>query len=228
MTAPVRTLVWDLPTRLFHWLLAILILLQYGTAEWHWLSMRWHVWLGYATLALLLFRVFWGFAGSQTARFADFVRGPRRVFVYMRELLAARATFDAGHNPGHNPMGGWSVLAMLLCLLVQAITGLFASNHRRTEFGPWALHVPEAWSQRMTDIHKINQNVLLILIGLHIAVVLAYWIGKNENLVGPMLHGRKSLAPTAPLRFAPALRALAILAIAALIVLVVVGASAFV
>src|SRR6185312_12815507 len=112
MTAPARTLVWDLPTRLFHWALAILILLQYGTAEWHWLSMRWHVWLGYATLALLLFRVFWGFAGSQTARFADFVRGPRRVFVYMRELLAARATFDAGHNPGHNPMGGWSVLAM--------------------------------------------------------------------------------------------------------------------
>ncbi len=216
-----RTLVWDLPTRLFHWLLAILILLQYGTAEWHWLSMQWHVWFGYATLALILFRVIWGFAGSQTARFAEFVRGPRRVFAYARELLAGRVSF----NVGHNPLGGWSVLAMLLCLLVQTITGLFTSNRRHTELGPWALHVPETWSQRLTEIHKINQNVLLTLIGLHVAVVLAYWIGKNENLIGPMLHGRKALAPMAPLRFAPLMRALIALAIAVLIVCIVVAAA---
>ena len=216
-----RTLIWDLPTRLFHWLLAVLILLQYGTAEWHWLSMQWHVWFGYATLALILFRVIWGFAGSQTARFADFVRGPRRAFAYTRELLAGRAPF----NVGHNPLGGWSVLAMLLCLLVQTITGLFTSNRRHTEVGPWALHVPDAWSQRLTEIHKINQNVLLVLIGVHIAVVLMYWIGKNENLIGPMLHGRKALASKAPLRFASAMRALVVLAVAALIVCIVVAAA---
>ncbi|HJU07559.1 MAG TPA: cytochrome b/b6 domain-containing protein [Rhodanobacteraceae bacterium] len=219
-----RTLVWDLPTRLFHWLLAVLILLQYGTAEWHWLSMRWHVWFGYATLALILFRVIWGFAGSETSRFAGFVRGPQRVFAYARELLAGRESF----NVGHNPLGGWSVLAMLFCVFVQTITGLFTSNRRHTEFGPWALHVPETWSQRLTEIHKLNQNLLLILIGLHIAVVLAYWTGKNENLIGPMLHGRKDLAPMASLRFASAMRALIVLAIAASIVCIVVAASSFI
>src|SRR5690242_910042 len=91
--------VWDLPTRVFHWLLAVLILLQYGTAEWHWLNMQWHVRFGYATLALLLFRVMWGFVGSQTSRFSDFVRGPRRAWTYARELLANRASFNIGHNP---------------------------------------------------------------------------------------------------------------------------------
>jgi cytochrome b len=214
-------LVWDLPTRAFHWLLAGLILLQYGTAEWHWLSMQWHVWFGYATLALLLFRILWGFAGSQTSRFAGFVRGPRRVYGYARELLSGRAQF----NIGHNPLGGWSVLAMLLCLAVQTVTGLFASNHRHTEFGPWAARVPQGWVQRLTEIHKVNQNVLLILIGLHIAVVLAYWIGKNDDLIGPMLHGRKRLAPMAPLRFVSLARALAALVLAASIVCATVAAS---
>src|SRR5690348_14004321 len=118
MHAHSKVLVWDLPTRVFHWALAILILLQYGTAQWHWLSMRWHVWFGYGTLALILFRVIWGFAGSQTSRFADFVRGPRRVSGYVRDLLAGRAQLD-GHSPGHNPLGSWSVLTMLLCLFVQ-------------------------------------------------------------------------------------------------------------
>ncbi|MGH8211864.1 MAG: cytochrome b/b6 domain-containing protein, partial [Rhodanobacteraceae bacterium] len=157
---------------------------------------------------------------------------PRGVLGYVRELLSGRASSNIGrdpaHNSGHNPLGGWSVLAMLLCLLVQTITGLFTSNRRHTEFGPWAAHVPEAWTQRLTDIHKINQNVLLVLVGLHVAVVLAYWIGKDENLIGPMLHGRKDVAPMAPLRFASGMRALAVLAVAVLIVLIVVGASSFV
>jgi cytochrome b len=221
--------VWDLPTRIFHWLLAILILLQYGTAEWHWLSMQWHVWFGYTTLALLLFRVTWGFVGSQTSRFAEFVAAPRRALAYARDLLANRTRLHIGpkpgHNPGHNPLGGWSVLAMLACLLVQTITGLFSSNHRHTEFGPWAARIPEQWVRRLTEIHQINQNVLLILIGVHIAVVLAYWIGRDENLVGPMLHGRKSLAPMAPLRFASLRRAFGVVALAAFVVWVIVAAA---
>lgn len=213
--------VWDLPTRLFHWLLAILILLQYGTAEWHWLDMQWHVWFGYATLALLLFRLAWGFAGSQTSRFSEFVRGPRRAFAYARDLLANRAAF----NVGHNPLGGWSVLAMLACLLVQTLTGLFASNRRHTESGPWAAHVPEAWVQWLTSVHEINQNVLLVLIGIHVAVVLGYWIGRDENLIGPMLHGRKALAPMAPPRFESLQRALGIAALAGFLVWVIVQSA---
>jgi cytochrome b len=215
---PTPTQVWDLPTRIFHWLLAILILLQYGTAEWHWLDMQWHVRFGYTTLALLLFRLMWGFAGSQTSRFSHFVRGPRRALAYVRDLAANRASF----NIGHNPLGGWSVLAMLACLLLQTITGLFTSNRRHTESGPWAAHIPEHWVQWLTAIHKTNQNVLLILIGIHIAVVLGYWIGKDENLVGPMLHGRKALAPMAPLRFASLQRALGVAALAGFVVWVIV------
>ncbi|HXS72637.1 MAG TPA: cytochrome b/b6 domain-containing protein [Rhodanobacteraceae bacterium] len=215
------TKVWDMPTRAFHWALAVLILLQYGTADWHWLNMQWHVRFGYATLALILFRIIWGFAGSQTARFRDFVRGPRRVIGYARDLLAKRA----GFNIGHNPLGGWSVLAMLSCLLLQTFTGLFSSNRRHTEFGPWAAHIPEAWTRRMTEIHQINQNVLLVLIGLHIAVVLAYWIGKDENLIGPMLHGRKPLAPMVPLRFVSLRRALMMIALAAVVVWAIVASA---
>ena len=216
--SPTRIQVWDLPTRIFHWLLAILILLQYGTADWHWLTMQWHVWFGYTTLALILFRIVWGFAGSQTSRFADFVRGPRRAFTYARDLIAQRASF----NIGHNPLGGWSVLAMLLCLLLQTFTGLFTSNHRHTEFGPWAAHIPEVWVRRVTEVHQVNQNVLLVLVGIHIAVVLAYWIGRDENLIGPMLHGRKSLAPVAPLRFVSLQRALGVAALAGFVVWVIV------
>lgn len=214
-----RTLVWDFPTRLFHWALAMLILLQYGTAQWHWLSMQWHVRFGYATLALLLFRIAWGFAGSQTSRFASFVRGPRGVIVYLREILAGRVAF----NVGHNPLGALSVLAMLLCLLVQTVTGLFTSNHRHTEFGPLSARVPRTWVTTATTIHQVNQNILLVLIGLHIAVVLAYLIAKNDNLIGPMLHGHKPLAPMAPLRFASLSRALALIVLAALIVWAVVA-----
>lgn len=213
-----NTRVWDLPTRLFHWTLAILILLQYGTADWHWLSMAWHVRFGYATLALILFRVAWGFAGSQTSRFAGFVRGPRRVFAYVRELLAGRKPLHIGHNP----LGAWSVLAMLLCLVVQTVTGMFASNHRHTEFGPLAARVPDAWVQRLTTIHQINQNILLVLIGLHIAVVLMYLIAANDDLITPMLHGRKHIAPMTPPRFVSLLRALVLLIVAALIVWVMV------
>lgn len=213
--------VWDLPTRMFHWLLAILILLQYGTAEWHWLTMRWHVWFGYATLTLLLFRLIWGVIGSQTARFSEFVRGPRQALVYTRDLIANRASF----NVGHNPLGGWSVMAMLTSLLLQTITGLFTSNHLHTEFGPWAARIPAAWMQLLTEIHEINRYVLLMLIVAHITVVLAYWIGRDENLIAPMLHGRKPLAPMARLQFASLSRALGVLVVAAVIVAAIVAAS---
>src|SRR5262249_12671645 len=112
-------LVWDLPTRMFHWLLVVLVALQFATAEFHLLDMRWHFWFGYATLALVLFRVLWGVFGSQTSRFADFVRGPTAVWGYLRSLAPAPKPI------GHNPLGGWSVLAMLTCLLLQSVTGLF-------------------------------------------------------------------------------------------------------
>lgn len=183
------SLIWDVPTRVFHWLLVALVLLQYGTAEWGWLSMRWHFWFGYATLALVLFRVLWGVYGSRTSRFTDFVRGPRAVLGYLRRQMRGEHV----DPPGHNPLGGWSVLAMLLCLLVQAITGLFSSD-AILNYGPLSGRVSDATVSLMTSIHVVNQDILLVLIGLHLAAVLLYAVALRINLVAPMLHGRKTLA----------------------------------
>src|SRR5689334_12667253 len=91
--------VWDLPTRLFHWALVVLVALQFATAEFGWLSMEWHYRFGYATLALILFRVAWGFVGSQSSRFAEFVRGPRAVWRYLRAEISTNPQISIGHNP---------------------------------------------------------------------------------------------------------------------------------
>lgn len=208
-----RVKVWDLPTRLTHAALALLVLLQYGTAEWHWLSMDWHFRFGCVTLALVLFRVAWGFAGSQSSRFADFVRGPARVAAYLRATLAQREA----RTLGHNPLGGWSVLALLLSLALQAVTGLFSSDDV-TLFGPLAGRVSDATVALMTSLHKANQNLLLALVALHVGAVFAHLWLKRDNLIAPMLHGWKRWPTAVVLRFAPGWRAPLLLAIAAALV----------
>ena len=211
MSTSVR--VWDLPTRLFHWSLVALIAMQYATGEFHLLDMRWHFWFGYATLALLLFRVLWGFVGSQTSRFARFVRGPRAVLAHLRSQLSARPLASIGHNP----LGGWSVLAMLACVALQSITGLFASDEIDTE-GPLAAVVSERTAKLMTHLHEWNQNVLLALIALHVTVIALYYLVKHENLVLPMISGRRRVQIPEALRFASAWWALGLFIICAAVV----------
>ncbi|MGA9333341.1 MAG: cytochrome b/b6 domain-containing protein [Rudaea sp.] len=212
--------VWDLPTRLFHWLLVVLIAIQYATGEFHWLDMDWHMRFGYATLALLLFRVLWGVAGSQTSRFSDFVRGPRAVWSYLRSQFSTNPQGSIGHNP----LGGWSVLAVLACIGVQALSGLFSSDDIVTE-GPLAKHVSDATVKLMTRVHHWNENVLVLLIVLHVAVVLGYLLIARVDLIRPMISGRKSLAHTALFRFAPWWRALLLLAVAIAVVTALVNYS---
>jgi cytochrome b len=204
-----QTRVWDLPTRLFHWTLAVLVVLLYATGEYGLLDMTWHFWLGYAVLALLIFRVLWGIFGSQTSRFDDFVRGPFDVAAY------ARSMFSTNKQPsiGHNPLGGWSVLALLLCVLVQAVTGLFATDEIDTD-GPLVARVSTHTVKLMTRVHHWNENVLLALVGLHIGAVLLYLLLKDENLIAPMISGRKRLSQLPQLRFASVWLALALLALA--------------
>lgn len=189
--------VWDLPTRLFHWTLVALIALQYATGEFHFLDMRWHFWFGYATLALIAFRILWGFFGSQTSRFSDFLRGPRAVLRYLRESMSANPPARVGHNP----LGGWSVLALLASVAVQALSGLFASDEIDTD-GPLVAHVSDATVKLMTRVHHWNENILLILVCLHIATVLLYLIVKRDNLIAPMISGVKRMAQYQELRFA--------------------------
>jgi len=200
--------VWDLPTRLFHWVLVALIVLLYATGEYDVLDMRWHFWAGYATLALLLFRVLWGFLGSQTSRFRDFVRGPFAVAAYVRAL------FSTNRKPsvGHNPLGGWSVLALLLCVAVQSVTGLFSSDEIDSD-GPFVAHVSVKTVKLMTRLHNWNENVLLLLIALHVAAVLFYLLVKHDNLITPMFTGRKQGGALDSPRFASTWLALLLLSL---------------
>ena len=178
--------VWDLPTRLFHWLLVMLVIASVFTGKVGGLWMQYHVWSGYAILGLLLFRLVWGFVGGQHARFSAFVRGPKAVLRYARTMPSR----NAPKHLGHNPLGGWSVLAMLVALLVQAVTGLFANDDIFIE-GPLYPWVSKSTSDWLTHIHKLNQEVILIIVAVHILAVVFYLIIKHENLIVPMFTGRK-------------------------------------
>lgn len=189
-----RVRVWDLPTRLFHWGLAAAVTgaLVTGYLGGNW--MVWHMRCGYAALALAVFRLVWGVAGGAHARFADFVRGPAAVWDYGRALIRG----GAPRHLGHNPMGGWSVLAMLAAVLLQAVTGLFATDDIFIE-GPLYPWVSGAAATLLTRIHRINQEVLIGLIALHLAAVFFYLIVKRDNLIGPMITGDKAWhAPVPP------------------------------
>jgi len=184
-----KILVWDLPLRLFHWLLVLLIVVSVVSANIGGNAMQIHLLSGYTVLTLVLFRILWGFAGSTHARFISFVRGPAAVIEYLRALRRQ----NADRHLGHNPAGGWSVILMLAALLVQAGTGLFANDDIATE-GPLAKLVSKALSDRITGIHHLNFKLLLALIGLHLAAVAFYFFRKRENLVKPMLTGFKDAA----------------------------------
>ncbi|MFZ1643858.1 MAG: cytochrome b/b6 domain-containing protein [Candidatus Contendobacter sp.] len=181
--------VWDLPTRLFHWTLVALVIAQWWTAQSSG-TMDYHVWGGYTVLALVLFRLIWGVVGSETARFADFVRGPGAALEYVKALHRG----ETPHYLGHNPMGGWSIVAMLVLLLVQVGTGLFANDDIVIE-GPLYAWVSKDTSDLLTTVHRLNFNLLLLVIVVHISAVLFYLRVKRENLIHPMLSGRKHLPP---------------------------------
>jgi cytochrome b len=203
--------VWDIPVRVFHWSLVLLIGFSWLSGEMEW--MTWHMWSGYAVLTLILFRIVWGFIGSRYARFASFIYGPAAVIRYLKSLPSRKAAVHAGHNP----VGGLSVIALILCVGVQAATGLYANDDVLTE-GPLYRFVTKELSDFLTTIHKYNFNVLLGLIGVHVSAVLFYFIYKSENLIRPMFTGKKRLPADfadADARYAPLLLALVTLGIAA-------------
>jgi cytochrome b len=208
MQGTVKVKVWDAPVRIFHWLLVLLLIFQYVTVKASY--MTWHMYGGYTILALLLFRIIWGFVGSTHARFGDFLYGPAAMFAYIRTLPRREAAKFAGHNP----LGGLSVLLMLLAVMVQAVTGLFANDDVLTE-GPLVQWIAKETSDWITTIHRYNFYVVLGLVAAHILAVLYYLFYKSENLVKAMFTGYKAL-PAAPAgaRIAGTWLALVVLAIA--------------
>ena len=175
--------IWDLPIRLFHWVLVGLIAFSWWSAEYHYDDL--HIWSGIAVLSLLIFRLLWGFFGSSTARFANFVRGPRAVFGYLR---------GQWRGIGHNPLGALSVIALLGLVTVQTVLGLIASDEDGLMQGPLASLVSMGTSDAATELHEELFNVLLALIGLHVAAILYYRI-RGKRLIEPMLTGRGEVEP---------------------------------
>lgn len=185
MTTPSTTRVWDPTIRLFHWLLVVLIAFSWWSGEEH--EMDWHRTSGYAILGLIVFRVFWGFAGPRTARFSGFVRGPGTVIAYLKTIGSRKRE----HVDGHNPLGGWSTVAMLAVVLLMVVAGLFASDVDGIESGPLATYVSFEQSEIASDLHETVFNVILALVALHVAAVVFYLVWKGQNLVRPMITGRR-------------------------------------
>lgn len=186
--------VWDLPTRAFHWLLALCMVGALASAHADGdAALRAHFLCGYAVLVLVLFRLAWGFAGPRYARFAQFVRGPGATLRYLRALVANQPPGAAPGYPGHNPLGALSVLALLAASGLQAATGLFSKDDIVSE-GPLARFVSDALVNRLSGAHDLGETALYALLGLHLLAIAFYRWVKKEDLVGPMITGDKVLA----------------------------------
>lgn len=203
--------VWDVPVRLFHWALVIMVATLWTTGELG--SLDIHMKIGVWALALLLFRVAWGFVGSQTARFSEFVRGPGAIRAY---LIAART--GAVRSIGHNPLGALSVLALLILLSAQAITGLFTTDDIVTD-GPLVHAVSSKTAAMLSSLHRLGGKLILALVALHLAAVLFYTAVKKDDMVRAMITGTKRVPEGVQgIRFAHPLLAFCVLALACSVV----------
>lgn len=183
----IKVRIWDLPTRVFHWLLVVCVVGLVVTGNIGGSAMQWHFRMGYVVLSLLLFRLVWGFVGGRWSRFLVFVRSPGVVLRYLK----GQSTPDM--EAGHNPLGALSVLGLLTVGLVQVSTGLF-SDDEIFNTGPMAHLVSSDWVSRLTWVHtEVNKLVLIALVLLHVAAIIYYRVAKRNNLVRPMLTGDKEL-----------------------------------
>ena len=188
---PTHVRAWDLPTRLFHWLLVLAIVdawvsINYADAMGDY-TLRWHRWNGYGILVLLVFRLFWGVVGSSTSRFSGVVRPPSVAISYGRDSLR-------GLKPaylGHNPLGSWMIILLFLTLLIQAMLGLFLLDHNGIVAGPLQGLIDEATAKTLARRHSQVFNVLLGLSAVHLIANLAYWRFAHDPLVKAMVTGVK-------------------------------------
>lgn len=173
---------WDLPLRLFHWSLVVLLAALWWTAENDRTEL--HEKLGYVTFGLLVFRLYWGLFGSATARFSQFVKGPRAIAAYLRGQSPA--------SVGHNPLGALSVLLLLGLMIVEVGLGLFTQDVDGIEAGSLAQYISYETADLAREWHEFLFNVILGVVALHLLAILFYLVVKRDNLVGPMITGRKN------------------------------------
>ena len=202
MTNPMtKVKVWDLPTRVFHWLIVALFVVSYLSAE---EAMKIHMWSGALIFTLVATRVLWGLFGSSTSRFSSFVKGPKTILGYAQQLRP-------GYAPpvfGHTPTGGWMIVALLTLLLLMPMVGAFG-NDDTTFRGPLAYMVDKETSDALTELHEALFNVLMILVIIHVTAVLVYRFVFKEDLVRPMITGERPWSGPLPVvRFVSARLAL--------------------
>jgi len=211
-----KILVWDLPTRLFHWLLVASLVAQYATVEWLENAVQWHFYIGYFTLFLLIFRVIWGIVGTQHAKFSSFIVGPSRVLNYIKTIFRK----DSIPAVGHNPLGGWFVVIMLLLLAAQAISGLFMTDDIFLD-GPYRQLASDELLGVMSSVHHLAFDILLYVIALHIGAIIFYGVYKKQKLVPAMVHGNK-VSTTVGIPGSRIIRAILVALVAAFIVYVAI------
>jgi cytochrome b len=211
--------VWDLPTRVFHWLLALSVLVAYVTGGERGMAFVIHVGAGHLILLLLFFRVIWGFIGSPYSRFADFVYSWRSIRNYLKGVARLRPA----HFVGHNPLGGLMVLAMFLLLLAIAFTGLSDAAARGYQAGSSLIAAMGNGNRALGELHETLGSLIMILAGVHVAAVLSHWILARENLVRAMITGRKRLAEGVALAERPFAGPFRLTAMALLVVLAAIG-----
>jgi cytochrome b len=178
--------VWDGFVRFTHWAILALVAISFATAKTH--RMEWHMLCGYAALTLLIFRIAWGFVGSENARFRAFLGSPAAAFRQLGKLGRAEPDREVSHNPA----GGWMVVILLALLLTQAITGLFAFDQVFTR-GPLANRAPEWVVDLATSVHLRNFYILLGAIVIHVIAIAIYRVSKGQDLLVPMVVGSKRL-----------------------------------
>lgn len=201
--------VWDAATRLFHWTLVLLVAAAWFCAETG--RFRLHILCGLGVLTLLVFRIVWGFIGSETARFSRFLANPAKAIHHLAHFAERGPDTEVGHNAA----GGWMVLVLLALLAVQVTSGLFNSGGFDNPPGPLAGHVSDSLADLANRIHGLAFTVLLAAIGLHILAVFAYALVKRHDLVRPMITGTKRLpAATRQPRMASPLLALVVFLLA--------------
>ncbi|GGO86773.1 cytochrome b561 [Marinobacterium nitratireducens] len=180
-----RIKVWDPSIRLFHWaLVGLMSFLWWSGSQGD--GIDYHPVAGYCVLGLILYRILWGFVGSRYARFGAFLRPPRETLRSVPGVLGRQRA----HYLSHNPLGGWMVVALLLSLLFQGLTGLGTTDDLMID-GPLVAWLDDSWVERLTDWHHFNANLLLVLIGLHLLAVLYHDLVRREGLVSAMLTGEK-------------------------------------
>ena len=205
-------LVWDFPTRLFHWLMVLLIAVAYVTYLLGW--MNWHATAGDAALTLVVFRLLWGFLGSDTSRFSRFVAAPRAAITHLQHLFRR----EPDRQVGHNAAGGWMVLLLLALVLGEALSGVYVQNDVANQ-GPLTEVTPARIANAITVAHRILWDALLAAVALHILAIAVYATAKRQDLLRPMITGLKMLpGEVVQPRIAGTLRAALLLSASALAV----------